>query len=193
MVFLIMSNRSIERDIAQIALYAALIAALGLLPKISIPLAGGIPITAQSLGVMLAGVMLGPVRGALALLLFLVVVALGMPLLAGGRGGLGVFAAPSVGFLIGWPFAAMACGLIMKLLRGIPVFPAACIAAVLGGIVVLYGFGIVGLSMKTEMSLAKAASVMVVYLPGDALKVVLTGLIAQTVWRGMPQALLSRA
>ncbi len=188
-----MSNRSIERDIAQIALYAALIAALGLLPKISIPVAGGIPVTAQSLGVMLAGVMLGPVRGALSLVLFLLVVALGMPLLAGGRGGLGVFASPSVGFLIGFPFAAMACGVVMKLLRTVPVLPAAWIAAALGGVVVLYGFGIVGLAMKTEMDLLKAASVMVVYLPGDAIKVLLTGLIAQTVWRGMPQAVLSRA
>lgn len=188
-----MSNRSIERDIAQIALYAALVAALGLLPKISIPLAGGIPITGQSLGVMLAGIMLGPIRGALALLLFLLVVALGLPLLAGGRGGLGVFMSPSVGFLIGFPFAAMACGYIMQWMRNKPVLPSAWLAATFGGIVVLYAFGILGLAFKTDMSLAKAASVMVVYLPGDALKVLLAGLIAQTVWRGMPTAILSRS
>lgn len=187
------TQRTLERDIAQIALYAALVAALGLLPKISIPLAGGIPITAQSLGVMLAGVMLGPVRGALALCLFLLAVALGLPLLAGGRGGLGVFMGPSVGFLIGFPIAAMACGLVMQALKKLSVLPAAWIAATLGGIVVLYAFGIVGLAWKTDMGLAKAASVMVVYLPGDALKVLLTGLIAQTIARGMPQAVLSRS
>lgn len=187
-----MSNRSIERDIAQIALYAALVAALGLLPKISIPIAGGIPITGQSLGVMLAGVMLGPVRGTLALLLFLLVVALGLPLLAGGRGGLAVFMSPSVGFLVGFPFAAMACGWLMGLMKEKSVLPSAWIAAALGGIVVLYAFGIPGLAWKAEMSLVDAAKVMAVYLPGDALKVLLTGLIAQTVWRGMPQALLSR-
>ena len=83
-----------DKTIAQIALYAALIAALGLLPKFNIPLAGGVPITAQSLGIMLAGVMLGPVRGALAVCLFLFVVALGAPLLAGGRGGSRCFCQP---------------------------------------------------------------------------------------------------
>lgn len=187
-----MSNRSIERDIAQIALYAALIAALGLLPKVSLPIAGGIPITAQSLGVMLAGVMLGPVRGALAMGLFLLAIAIGLPLLAGGRGGLSVFMGPSVGFLVGFPVAALACGLAMRLLKGVSVLPAAWIAAAFGGMVVLYAFGITGLAWKADMSWMAAAKVMVVYLPGDALKVLLTGLIAHTVWRGMPQALLSR-
>ena len=88
-----------ERSLAHIALFAALIAVLGLVPKID--LAAGVPITAQSLGIMLCGTVLGARRGALAVLLFLGLVALGLPLLAGGRGGLGVFASPTVGFLIG--------------------------------------------------------------------------------------------
>jgi biotin transport system substrate-specific component len=109
------------RSITHIALYAALIAVLGLLPKFSIPVAGGVPITAQTLGVMLAGVMLGPVRGFLACMLFLFIVALGLPLLAGGRGGLGVFFAPSVGFLIGFPLGAFVAGALMKSMRRMPV------------------------------------------------------------------------
>ena len=75
----------------------------GLVPPVAIAFLGGVPITAQTLGVMLAGVMLGPIRGALAVLLFLFLVALGLPFLSGGRGGLGVFMGPSVGFLIGNP------------------------------------------------------------------------------------------
>ena len=77
-----------EKNIVIIALFAALIAALGLVPKFT--LASGIPITAQSMGIMLCGTVLGSRRGALAVLLFLLLVALGLPLLAGGRGGLGV-------------------------------------------------------------------------------------------------------
>lgn len=182
-----------DKTIAQIALYAALIAALGLLPKFNIPLAGGVPITAQSLGIMLAGVMLGPVRGALAVCLFLFVVALGAPLLAGGRGGLGVFASPSVGFLIGFPFAAFAAGAVMKAMRKQSVALSAGIAAFIGGIVVLYAFGIPGLVVMTDLDFMSAVKAMVVFVPGDILKVILTGLIAQTVSRGMPQAILSRA
>ena len=101
-----------ERNITLIALFAALVAALGLIPKLT--LGFGVPITAQSMGIMLCGTILGARRGALAVLLVLALVALGLPLLAGGRGGLGVFAGPTVGFLVGWPIAAFVTGLIVE-------------------------------------------------------------------------------
>ena len=40
--------------------------------------------------------------GAISLVLFIVLVALGLPLLSGGRGGFAVFAGPSVGYIISW-------------------------------------------------------------------------------------------
>ena len=82
-------SRSGARSMAQVSLFAALMAVMGLIPKIDLPL--GVPITIQSLGVMLAGVMLGPWRGLQSMLLFLAAVAVGLPLLSGGRGGIGVF------------------------------------------------------------------------------------------------------
>ena len=69
-----------SRAIVRIALLAAVIAALGMVPSIVLPIAVGVPITAQTLGVMLAGIILGPRHGALAVLLFLFVVLLGAPL-----------------------------------------------------------------------------------------------------------------
>ena len=57
-----------ERNLTHIALFAALIAVLGLIPKID--LISGVPITAQSLGIMLCGTVLGAKRGFLAVLLF---------------------------------------------------------------------------------------------------------------------------
>src|SRR5450830_1388729 len=87
------------RSLSYIALFAAVIAVFGLIPKIDMPF--GVPITLQSLGVMLAGCLLGPRRGFLSLLLFLTAVALGLPLLSSGRGGLAVFAGPTAGFLLG--------------------------------------------------------------------------------------------
>ncbi len=128
-----------ERSLTHIALFAALIAVLGLVPQIT--LAVGVPITAQSLGIMLCGTVLGARRGALAVVLFLVLVAAGLPLLSGGRGGLGVFAGPSAGFLVGFPVAAFVCGLIVERWR-MAIGPAAFVGAVMGGIVVLYAFGI---------------------------------------------------
>ncbi|MGO7428305.1 biotin transporter BioY, partial [Rhizobium ruizarguesonis] len=91
------------RDLVLTALFAAIIVALGLLPPISLGFIP-VPITAQSLGVMMAGVVLGARRGAIAVLIVLVLVAIGLPVLSGGRGGLAIFASPTAGFLIGWIF-----------------------------------------------------------------------------------------
>lgn len=181
-----------DRSLVQIAFYAALIAALGLLPKVAIPFMGGVPITAQTLGVMLAGVMLGPVRGALAVLLFLFLIALGAPLLAGGRGGLGVFASPSVGFLIGWPVGAFVAGLVMQRTKTLPLLPAAALAALIGGVGVVYLFGIPGVAIMAELPLVKAAIGSAAYIPGDLIKVAVTAVVAETVARGLPRALISR-
>ncbi|WEF24190.1 biotin transporter BioY [Paracoccus sp. S3-43] len=179
-----------ERNMTRIALFAALIAALGLIP--SLTLGFGVPISAQSMGVMLAGAILGARRGALAVLLLMALVALGLPLLAGGRGGLGAFVAPTSGFFIGWPVAAFVTGLIVERWRGAPLAVTAATASVIGGIVVLYGFGIVGMSMTLHKTLAECAVLVTAFLPGDLIKAVLTGLITQALARSRPDSLLSR-
>ena len=182
-----------DRELVYIAIFAAIIAALGIVPGVTLPIAGGVPITAQSLGIMLAGVMLGPMRGALAVLLFLFLVALGLPLLAGGRGGLAVFYSASAGFLVGWPVAAFVAGWIMRATRHLPVFGSALSASLVGGILVLYLIGIPGISLMVDISLPNAALGAIAYLPGDVIKAFIVAAIAQGVARGRPDALLSRA
>jgi len=181
-----------SRDLVRIALLAALIAALGLLPNLVLPIAGGVPITAQTLGVMLAGILLGPRKGALAVLLFLFVVALGAPLLAGGRGGLGVFFGPSAGFLLGFVPGAYATGVLMPRLRALPIFPAAFLSAVGGGILVVYAFGMVGLMLIAKLGLLQALVGIAVFLPGDILKALAAGLIAEAAHRAYPSAVFRR-
>lgn len=180
-----------ERNVAMIALFAALIAALGLIPQIT--LGFGVPITAQSLGVMLCGAVLGARKGAIAVVLFLLLVAIGLPLLAGGRGGLGLFASPSAGFLIGWPVAAFVTGLIVERWRSAPLAVVAGIASVIGGIVVMYVFGIVGLSIALDRSLPEATALVVAFIPGDVIKAVIAGLLTQAIARARPASVLSRA
>jgi biotin transport system substrate-specific component len=179
-----------ERNIALIALFAALVAALGFVPKLT--LAFGVPITAQSLGVMLCGTVLGARRGGLAVLLFVGLVALGLPLLAGGRGGLGVFASPTVGFVVGFPVAAFATGWVMERQRRLPVGLAAGVASVLGGIVVLYVFGLSGLMVMLDKTAFEALALVSVFIPGDLIKAVLAGLITASLARARPQSVLSR-
>lgn len=179
-----------ERNITHIALFAALIAALGLIPKIT--LGFGVPITAQSLGVMLCGTILGARRGALAVLLFLLLVAVGLPLLSGGRGGLGLFASPSAGFLFGWPVAAFVTGLIVEKWRSAPLAVVATVASVIGGIVVMYIFGIAGLSLALGKSILEATGLVAAFIPGDVAKAVIAGLLTAAVANARPASLLSR-
>jgi biotin transport system substrate-specific component len=179
-----------ERNLTHIALFAALIAVLGLIPKID--LAAGVPITAQSLGIMLCGTVLGAKRGALAVLLFLALVAAGLPLLSGGRGGIGVFAGPSVGFLVGFPVAAFVAGWVMERTTMSPAV-AATAASILGGIGVLYVFGIAGMALVLGKTLSEAAFLSFAFLPGDSIKAVIAGLVTQSLSRMRPASLLSRA
>ena len=179
------------RDLAMMAIFAGIIAALGLIPAIMTPLSA-VPITAQSLGVMLAGAILGGRRGAGSLVLFLVLVALGLPLLAGGRGGLGVFASPTVGFLVGWIVAAFVIGWATERI-GAPYSLLAGLAInAVGGIAVLYTFGIVGMMLRTGMSLRAALLAMTPFLIGAALKVVASAVIAKGVHASSPGLLPPR-
>ncbi len=173
------------RGPVRVAVFAAIVAALGVLPAIPIPMLP-VPITAQTLGVMLAGLLLGPRRGAEALALFLILVALGFPLLAGGRGGLSVFAGPSAGFLIGYPFAAAATGWASRRIWPMYTFARGFAGALLGGIGVIYAFGIPWMAMVGGLTLAQAAIGSAVFLPGDIVKAVLAALIAGVVRRGYP-------
>jgi biotin transport system substrate-specific component len=182
-----------SRAVVRIALMAAVIGVLGMLPGVVLPIAMGVPITAQTLGVMLAGIILGPRHGALAVLLFLFVVLLGAPLLAGGRGGLGVLFGPSVGFLLGFVPAAFVSGLVMERLKSWRVFAAALVAAVAGGIVVEYASGVLGLMAVARMNLLQALVATAVFLPGDLLKALATAFVAEASYRGYPATIASRA
>jgi biotin transport system substrate-specific component len=179
------------RNAALIAVFAGFVAALGLVPMFQPP-GFSVPITAQSLGVILAGAILGGRRGFAALLLFLALVAVGLPVLPGGRGGLGVFFTPSVGFLLGFPVAAFVVGWLTER-GGAPYrLPWGIVANVVGGIVVLYAAGIAGMAAVTGMSVGAAAVATWIYIPGDLTKVVLAALIARGVHAAYPGLIAAR-
>lgn len=173
------------RDISYIALFAALMAVLGVFPPITLPTIG-VPITAQSMGVMLAGGILGARNGALSLVLFLVLVAVGLPLLAGGRGGLGVFAGASAGFLFGWVIAAFVVGWIVELNWDSLNFIKAAFATLVGGVVVLYALGIPWIAVVAEIPLIKAFTGSMAFIPGDMIKAVIASVIIVAVKKSYP-------
>ncbi|MEX2587799.1 MAG: biotin transporter BioY [Actinomycetota bacterium] len=173
------------KDLSYIAIFAALVAALGLFPPIPVPVIP-VPVTAQTMGVMLAGSILGAKRAGLSMLVFLALVALGIPALSGGRGGLGVFAGPSGGFLIGWPIGAFVIGLLAErswdsynVVKGVAF-------NLLGGICAVYAVGIPWLAAATNIEMHQAAAGSAAFLPGDALKAVAAAWVAVAVRRAYP-------
>ncbi|MEQ4204918.1 biotin transporter BioY [Actinopolymorpha sp. B17G11] len=174
------------RDLAVIALFAALIAALGLPGSFNL-FGNAVPITAQTLGVMLAGSILGARRGFLAVATFGVLVLAGLPLLAGGRGGIGVLAGPSAGYFLAFPLGAWVTGWLTEKTMPRYTLPVGFIANVVGGIAVVYAIGIPVQAARTGTSGLVATMVAAaVFLPGDLIKAAVATVVAKGVHAGYP-------
>ncbi|MFB5661487.1 biotin transporter BioY [Alteribacillus sp. HJP-4] len=173
------------RNMLYMAMFAAVVGVLGLLPPIPLPLSP-VPITAQTLGVMLAGSLLGARLAGGSMLLFVALIAAGMPLLAGGRGGIGVLIGPSGGYIIAWPFAAFVIGLIVQTAKNQLSVSRAMLANIIGGIIITYAFGITYLSILTDISWGAAAFSSIGFLPGDTIKAIIASYVAVKMARQYP-------
>lgn len=186
------SRRRPATDLALISSFAALIAVCALLP--AIPVGGLVPITLQTFGVLLAGTVLGARRGFLAVLLYLAVGAIGLPVFSGGAAGLAPFAGPTVGYLIAFPLAALLAGFFVERLpRGrigtsIPLIFA---AGFVSSLVFIHPLGALGLAWRADMSIGAAFLFDLTFIPGDIVKNILMALVATAVHRAFP-ALLPR-
>jgi len=173
-------------DIARVAVFAAVMAVLGLPGSFTV--FGAVPITAQTLGMMLAGAILGPWLGALSMAVFLALIAVGLPLLAGGRGGIGVFFGPSAGYALGFVAGALVIGLIVHAGGRKPVLWRTFVGIVTGGILVDYAIGIPIQSAVTRLPLGETALTSLVFLPGDLVKAVIATAVVMTLVRAYPRA-----
>lgn len=110
------SGLSIQ-DVCYIAVMTAVTAVMA---QISIPLPMMVPMTMQTLAVTLAGIILGAKRGAVSMLVYLLVGAAGVPVFTGMKGGLQSLLGPTGGFLISFPLMAylIGCGMRFRKQRG---------------------------------------------------------------------------
>ena len=179
-------HRHPARDLAQIAVFAGLIAALGLPGGVQVG-STSVMITFQTLGVMLAGAILGPRKGVAAVAVFEVLVAAGLPLLSGGRGGISWFTtAPSAGYPYGWLLGAAAVGLAtQRLLPAYRLRYALPLTAV-GGMLLVYAVGVPVTALNAHVPLGAAFVDSLKFWPGDLIKVVVTVLVARQVHRAYP-------
>jgi len=166
-------------------LFAGLVAVLGYFPPIPLPFTP-VPITLQTLGVMLAGGILGGRLGGVSMLVLVLLAAVGAPVLSGGGGGLARLLGPTGGYIFGWIFGAYFIGILVeKSFRSLSLFKV-FIFNIVGGIIIIYAFGIPYLAYVTEMSLPVAFTTNLIYLPGDLLKAFVAALIIVRINKSYP-------
>ena len=147
---------------------------------IAIPI-GPVPIVLQNLFVMLMGLMLGPRWGLAGVAAYLLAGALGLPVFAGGTGGIGRFVGPTGGYLVGYLPSVAVIGWLCRCGRPTWLFDA---LAVVAGTLVLYFFGVSWLKAVTGMTWGKTMMVgMVPFLPGDIAKMIAAVMMVGTLRR----------
>lgn len=181
------------RSLAMAGLMAALTAVLAQL-RIPLPFTP-VPITGQTLGVMLSGLLLGPRWGLAAQLVYLLLGIAGAPVFAGGAAGLATLAGPTGGFLVSYPLAAWLAGLLagtetgrgtMTGPAGVPRFGRAFLAAVVGGIVLVYAIGAPWFALETGRAWPQVwAGAVLPFIPGDLAKAVLAAWLSGRVLRAL--------
>jgi biotin transport system substrate-specific component len=147
------------------SLFAALIAAGAYL---SIPI-GPVPIVLQNLFILLAGLLLGSRWGLASVSVYLLAGACGLPVFAGGMGGIGRLVGPTGGYLFGFLPAVYLIGKISEAGGQRVVFD---VIAMICGSLVIYACGVTWLKVVTGMTLAKTLALgMYPFILGDLLKI----------------------
>jgi len=152
----------------RMTVYASLMAALTAAGAyLAIPI-GPVPIVLQNLFIFLSGLLLGPGWGTASVGVYLLAGILGLPVFAGGVGGIGRFAGPTGGYLLGFLPAVCVIGFISNVSKTNVVRD---LLAMVCGSLIIYAFGLSWLKILTGMTLGKTLAVgMYPFLPGDALK-----------------------
>ena len=159
------------------ALFAALISS-GCF--IHIPLPGGVPVAIQDMLAMLSGMILGPLYGTAAVLVFLVLGCIGLPVFTGKAGVQVILAGPTGGFLIGYLLGALAAGALLAALLpfGRKHSTAATYIVItmtaLAATFILFACGIVRFMQLTGYEFGKTiAAVLIPFIPGNIVKLIL--------------------
>lgn len=180
-------------DVALVATGAAFVAVCAM-GSVTVP-GMAVPITLQTLGVLLVGAVLGPSRGGLAVLLYLAVGFAGLPVFARGTAGLGVLGGPSAGYLLAFPLAAALVGwLVRRAWRVRPALrtPALFVCCMLTTLTVVHPLGVAVMGARLGLSAGEAVAAGAVFLPGDAIKNVVVAIVATAVLRAFPHLLGAR-
>ena len=167
------------RDLALILAATALTAACA---QISFKLPGSaVPITGQTFAVLLSGAALGANRGATAMLLYVLLGMVGLPIYADGSHGTHVVFGATGGYLVGFLIAGWAVGKLAE--RRLDRTPVTALPAFLVGSAIIYAIGVPWLAIATHASLGSAvADGFTPFIPGDLIKAAAAAAVLPAAW-----------
>lgn len=164
------------RGLAYASMFGAL-TAIGAYIMIPLP---PVPVTMQTLFVILAGTLLGGYLGALSQVVYILLGIIGLPVFTGGKAGIGVLFGPTGGYLFGFVAGAYIIGKLASLKRDPGVFW--LMGAMAAGIGVVYTLGVMQLMIVAKLDLVKAVAVgLLPPLPGDIIKIVVASFVCQKI------------
>ncbi|MCP4367616.1 MAG: biotin transporter BioY [Deltaproteobacteria bacterium] len=161
----------------RMTVYASLLAALTAVGAyLSIPI-GPVPIVLQNMFVLLSGLLLGSRWGLASVGVYILAGACGLPVFAGGLGGISRIAGPTGGYLLGYLPAVYVIGLITEKIKKNIVFD---VIAMICGCIIIYACGVTWLKVLTGMTWSKTFMVgMYPFVIGDILKIAAAAAIAK--------------
>lgn len=178
-----------SRTIAFTALLAAIICAIA---PWTVPI-GPIPVSLATFGIYIASCVIDAKHGTVATIVYVVLGAIGVPVFSGARGGFGVMAGPTGGYIVGYVFLAVVTGLLIDFLgreKRIWIYPIAMIA----GTAVLYAFGTAWYMISTGAGIGAALIVCVLpFLIGDGIKIAAATAVGFPVRRALRKTVLRAA
>ena len=140
-----------------------------------------VPLTGQTFGVLLTGMALGSRRGALAVALYVLEGAVGLPFFAGGAAGLAKLLGPTGGYLFAFPIAAFVAGLLAE--RGWDRRPLTTVLGMLLASLTIFFFGALWLSRFVGGIVPAVVQGVLPFLPGDLIKSLLAAGLLPAAWR----------
>jgi len=170
----VQTHRSLAKPVLA-CLFAALISA-GAFIAVPLPFSP-VPIVLQNFFIFLAALVLEPAWAVIAVIVYLALGAIGLPVFSGGSGGLARLVGPTGGYLVAYPFAALLASLISR--RGSRRRWKDALALILASLLI-YALGVAWLRHVLDSSWGKAALIgLLPFIPGDALKIAAAVLVGR--------------
>lgn len=160
------------QNICYVGLFTAVIV---IMAQISIPMPAGVPMTMQTFAITLAAIILGAKLSTMATFIYILLGAVGLPVLAGFSGGISKFVGPTGGFLISFPIMAFIIGFAVDHRKA---FKGAFVVGLIAGTVVNYVIGVAMFCVLTQSPVSAGITACVLpFIPTAIIKAILASVI----------------